>query len=102
MRKSEAEKLSDAVGETIVKLGIGGYVPSSKFKLVFSEIDATTFAKIMYATDQMLIDFEGAEATNETNIPLMIGKYNFEEKKHFSQVMGIFQKHFGSNVAHFD
>ena len=101
MSKSIAEKLENAVYDTIVELGIGGYVTYRKFNLVFKVIDARTFANIMYATDQMTVDFEGKEVTNEANIPLTISKYNFEEKKHFHQVEAIFRRHFGSRALRF-
>lgn len=96
MRKSPTDRLQDAVNDTIVEMGIGGYVHSQQFGLVFKEIDASTFAKIMYATEYMLLDFEGDARVDEANIVPTINKYNFEEKKHFGQVEAIFRKHFGS------
>ena len=93
------KKLEAARGDSIVILGIGGYVKAKDFKTVFKEIDAETFARIMYATEQMLDDFDGAESVNPKNIPLTIAKYNFEEKQHFSQVAGLFRKHLGSTIV---
>jgi hypothetical protein len=86
----------DTVYDTIVELGVGGYIPSHKFGLVFNEIDASTFAKIMYATEYMLADFEGDATIDEANILPTINKYNFEAKRHFGQVEEIFRRHFGS------
>ncbi|MEP4196506.1 MAG: hypothetical protein ABJL99_12830 [Aliishimia sp.] len=98
--KNELEnKLEAARYDSILILGIGGYVKAREFKLAFSEIDATSFANIMYATEQMLRDFDGEEAVNPENISPTIAKYEFQEKRHFSQVMDVFIKHFGSNTV---
>ena len=100
MKADVRKKLDSAVYDTIVVLGIGGFVSVREFKHAFGEIDAKTFAKIMYATDQMLEDFDGTEATNPANISPTIAKYDFEEERHFSEVMELFRKHFGSGVVH--
>lgn len=94
MKNDIEEKLEYARYDTIVILGIGGYVKASEFLPIFKEIDAVTFAKIMFATEQMLFDFEGAECVNPANIPLMIKKYDFEEERLFSRIVEIFQKYF--------
>lgn len=96
------ELLDRAVHDSIVVLGIGGRVPCEKLKLVFKEIDATTFAKIMYATDQMEFDFEGPDALHEKNILPMIERNYFEYREHFKQVADIFRKYFGSETLRFE
>ena len=96
------ELLDRAVHDSIVVLGIGGRVPCEKFKLVFKEIDATTFAKIMYATDQMEFDFDGQDAVDEKNILPTIEQHGFEHREHFKQVADIFRKHFGSQTLRFE
>ena len=91
------KKLEAARYDSIVILGIGGYVKAREFALAFDAIDPEMFAKIMYATEKMLDDFEGDEAINPANIPLTITKYRFEQKRHFPQVVEIFRKHLGSD-----
>jgi len=95
MKNCSEKKLEAARYDSIVILGIGGYVKARDFKLAFNEIDAEIFAKIMYATQQMLVDFDVAESVNPANIPLTISKYKFEQKPHFHQVMEIYRKHLG-------
>lgn len=96
------ELLDRAVQDSIVILGIGGRVPCGRFKLVFKEIDAETFAKIMYATDQMMFDFEGSDAKDEKNILPTIDRHDFEYREHFNQVADIFRKYFGSETLRFE
>lgn len=98
MSRSPVERLEDAVYETVVEIGVGGFVPARKFMLVFKEIDASTFARIMYATDLMMSEFEGYKAVDERNILPTINSNNFEAEKHFCKVESIFRRHFGSQT----
>ncbi|SMR81902.1 hypothetical protein SAMN04488030_2326 [Aliiroseovarius halocynthiae] len=92
-------KLEAAIDDTIVTLGVGGFVRTRGIAQAFEEIDATTFANVMYATDQMLDDFEGHEAVNPANIRPTIAKYNFDKGRVFRGVEEIFRKHFGVGVV---
>lgn len=94
-------KLEDAVYDTQVILGLGGFVPTEDFKKAFARIDAETFAKIIYASEKMLEEFEYPETVNPENIPLMIAKYDFRKERCFSRIEDIFRKHFGSSVAEY-
>ncbi|MDU8926386.1 hypothetical protein RXV86_03215 [Alisedimentitalea sp. MJ-SS2] len=99
MTKTSLELLECAAYDTIVIPGIGGFVPTSAFLVVFPVIDASTFAKIMYATDQMLIDFEGPECVNPANLVPTIETQDFTLDRHFRAVEDIFRKHFGTETV---
>ena len=82
--------------DAIALIGIGGYVEPEDLYQHYNVMDAKLFAKIMYATEWMLLEYEGGEAGNSKNIPDTIARHDFESKPHFHQVAEIFRLHLGS------
>jgi len=89
------QKLESARFDTISRLGIGGYIPASEFASVYEGIDATLFAKIMYATEQMSYELSTEEAVDPTLIQATIEMHDFTTMPHFALVKQIFISHFG-------
>lgn len=93
-------KLEAAIDHSVGSLGIGGFVRAKGIAQAFDEIDATTFAKIMYATDAMLYEFHGQDASNPKHIQPTISKleHEFVRDLCFQKVEAIFRDHFGPDI----
>lgn len=98
--KNNTEKQFDyAVGDCISKLGIGGRISAEEILKAYREIDAILFAKIMYATDHMMHNFEGTDCEDPAKIMQIIDERDFSRMPHFDDVADIFRNHFGDDTA---
>lgn len=87
--------LQDLIGVTIVRLGIGGYIPATEYVTLHNPMSAEEFAHLSYATDMMPYHFQGSkEALNIAHAPQLIADNDFGSRRHFNDVIGMFHAHF--------
>ena len=93
--RTVVERIEAARYETIARLGTGGYIKAADFCRLYKEMTPDLFAQIMYATEQMLDDFDGEEDVDPANIPVTIARHDFRHKQHFREVAEVFVRHVG-------